>query len=325
MRDRVDWIDSAKGFTMLLVIIGHCVDGYINAHMFPNLKLELQFTYDFLYSFHMPLFFILSGFLYYYTYSGANLRKIVDKASELIMLYFGYSIVQCLIQIAMAGRINRNVTFNDIFLLPIYTVPPYWYLYVLAFLYIISYAFRPLNPVKLIISLILCVISVFGIHISAFSISDIAFYFLFFTIGGLMALKRFDLRFKKGHFIILLFVYIVVVLLGSVSGLGKILRALLLSLIVLSVFCSFSSIKSIRLFNLCGKYCLPIYLLHSYLTAGTRVVLKAIQCDNILLYLSSGMVLGVVLPITVYKICSFNKCLEWVFRPSLLFCKSINN
>ena len=167
---RIPWIDIGKGIGIILVIAGHTFT-------------EGQF-YVWLNSFHMPLFFLLSGFLYYYSYNNASLKKIVGKVSELIILYFGFSVIQCLIQIAMAGRINRNITFNDIFLLPIYTVPPYWYLYVLAFLYIVSYALRPLNRIKLVIPLVLCVISVLGIHIRAFSISDIAFYSLFFTIGG---------------------------------------------------------------------------------------------------------------------------------------------
>ena len=185
MRDRVDWIDAAKGFTMLLVIIGHCVDGYLKAQMFPSHTKELQCVFDFLYSFHMPLFFILSGFLYYYSYNNCSFEKIKSKASELIILYFGFSIIQCLIQIAMAGKINRNVSFSDIFLLPLYTVPPYWYLYVLTFLYLISYALRPLNRKKMIFATItVCVVSVPGIHIRLFSVSDIAFYLFFFTIGG---------------------------------------------------------------------------------------------------------------------------------------------
>lgn len=43
---REPWIDFAKGVTLLLVIIGHTVTGILNGAI---------------YSFHMPLFFILSG------------------------------------------------------------------------------------------------------------------------------------------------------------------------------------------------------------------------------------------------------------------------
>lgn len=45
-RKRIDWIDCARGIAILLVIVGHGVDGFSRALIF---------------SFHMPLFFILSG------------------------------------------------------------------------------------------------------------------------------------------------------------------------------------------------------------------------------------------------------------------------
>ena len=47
---RIEWIDVAKGLGMLLVVIGHCnPPGWITAGIF---------------AFHMPLFFVLSGFTY---------------------------------------------------------------------------------------------------------------------------------------------------------------------------------------------------------------------------------------------------------------------
>lgn len=48
-RQRIDWIDFAKGITILLVIIGHNVSGPLRGAIF---------------SFHMPLFFILSCVTY---------------------------------------------------------------------------------------------------------------------------------------------------------------------------------------------------------------------------------------------------------------------
>ena len=325
MRERVDWIDAAKGFTMLLVIIGHCVDGYLKAHIFPSYTKQLQFVFDFLYSFHMPLFFILSGFLYYYSYNNSNFERIKTKAIELIVLYFGYSIVQCLIQIVMAGKINRNISFSDILLLPLYTVPPYWYLYVLAFLYVISYILRPLNKMKFCVAIGLCVFSVVCVHIKIFSLSNIAYYLLFFTIGGIIALNRYDKRYKKTYSLLLVLLYLSTTILGHWFGMKSIVNAFLLSMIVLTAFCSFDCVKSIWLFNICGRYCLPIYLLHSYLTAGTRVVLKVLHINNIYLYLVFGIVLGVIIPIMVYKACNSYKCLNWVFKPTLLLGKGAKN
>ena len=46
---RIDWIDSVKGIGIVLVYIGHCYIPAVN---------------NLIYSFHMPLFFIISGFLW---------------------------------------------------------------------------------------------------------------------------------------------------------------------------------------------------------------------------------------------------------------------
>ena len=55
MDDRVEYIDTAKGIGILLVVIGHVV--YSN-----NYPLHGAATVcNFIYSFHMPLFFIISG------------------------------------------------------------------------------------------------------------------------------------------------------------------------------------------------------------------------------------------------------------------------
>lgn len=54
---RIEWIDVAKGIAILLVIIGHTVQ-------FESL------TWNLIFSFHMPVFFVLSGYTY---------RPAVDK------------------------------------------------------------------------------------------------------------------------------------------------------------------------------------------------------------------------------------------------------
>lgn len=51
---RIDFIDLAKGFAILLVVLGHIVQHNINSTISKPI-------FNFIYSFHMPLFFILSG------------------------------------------------------------------------------------------------------------------------------------------------------------------------------------------------------------------------------------------------------------------------
>lgn len=66
---RIEWLDSLKGFAIFLVVVGHAVLGYLRAGTFPEYQWSLQLTHDLIYSFHMPLFFLISGFLYKLTWS----------------------------------------------------------------------------------------------------------------------------------------------------------------------------------------------------------------------------------------------------------------
>ena len=54
---RFEWVDCCKGFAMILVVIGHICDGYINAGIFSEHSSQMQLVFNLVYSFHMPLFF----------------------------------------------------------------------------------------------------------------------------------------------------------------------------------------------------------------------------------------------------------------------------
>ncbi|MBC1212116.1 acyltransferase family protein [Listeria booriae] len=60
INERITWIDYAKGIGIILVVYGHVLRGVFEAGLDIPIKL---FTYEdsFIYSFHMPLFFFLSG------------------------------------------------------------------------------------------------------------------------------------------------------------------------------------------------------------------------------------------------------------------------
>lgn len=60
-KQRLDWLDLLKGFAIFLMVMGHFLAWTfppgVNRGVFP------LFVRDFIYSFHMPLFFFVSGFL----------------------------------------------------------------------------------------------------------------------------------------------------------------------------------------------------------------------------------------------------------------------
>ncbi len=78
---RINWIDMAKGYGILAVFIGHMVQNSVLG--------------SFVYSFHLPLFFFISGYLFK---SGGNLGGFLKKKAHSILLpYFtlGLLVVFC--------------------------------------------------------------------------------------------------------------------------------------------------------------------------------------------------------------------------------------
>ena len=62
MKERIKWIDTAKGIAIVLVVIGHVVQSYHNVNLYEDSVL-FNFSSRFVYSFHMPLFMCISSYL----------------------------------------------------------------------------------------------------------------------------------------------------------------------------------------------------------------------------------------------------------------------
>jgi len=69
MQKRIDWVDQVKGFAIFLVVYGH----------------NFPVTEKFIYTFHMPLFFIVSGFFFPSKPDFSTLRK---RFKSIMIPYF---------------------------------------------------------------------------------------------------------------------------------------------------------------------------------------------------------------------------------------------
>ena len=72
---KIDWIDTVRVFTMILVVLGHCnyynIDTPYGGIHYGNIDLLfykiLGVVTGFIYSFHMPLFMAVSGACFYFS------------------------------------------------------------------------------------------------------------------------------------------------------------------------------------------------------------------------------------------------------------------
>lgn len=97
--DRIEWIDIAKGITIILMIIAHTIP-------FGNIVRKI------IYSFHMPLFIILSGYTFKYNNDLGIFNKIIHDVKRLIIptvVTVGISILLLFMQ---SNFDIKNLMFN---------------------------------------------------------------------------------------------------------------------------------------------------------------------------------------------------------------------
>ena len=126
-RNRINYIDATRGIAILSVVIGHLVP-------------IGQGIGQYLYSFHMPIFFIISGMLMFYneSWKSQSLMSIASrKAKSLLFPYFSFSIlslVYILIRNGLKAAIEQS--FVTLFFDGILTL---WFLPALYFAEILFY------------------------------------------------------------------------------------------------------------------------------------------------------------------------------------------
>lgn len=116
MKERLKSIDFIKGFTIVLVIVAHAIG------MIIGLDSNEDRLYNYIYSFHMPLFMFVSGFVSYKIES--NWLDIKKRAYQLLVPFIAYPIITGLV---------LNGEYHTTNLIENFEVPDsgLWFLYVL--------------------------------------------------------------------------------------------------------------------------------------------------------------------------------------------------
>ena len=97
---RIVWIDVARGIGILLVVVGHTLRGLVSARIVDSSS-TTQFVDRLIYSFHMPLFFVLAA-LFVNRQAKSPRAILTAKVRTLVYPYFVWSILSVLLQHAAA-------------------------------------------------------------------------------------------------------------------------------------------------------------------------------------------------------------------------------
>ena len=328
---RIEWLDSLKGFAIFLVVVGHVILGYMHTGMFIEHQWSLQFVYDVIYSFHMPLFFIISGFLYKLTWRQKDIRlakSISNNVLNMVLMYILFSVVFWMFKYIAAeyGNIQMSDQFILMDLLYIFISPLayLWFLYVLIWLFLTVPIFESIIKPTTVFIIFLCLYFFMPpVHGLLKIINLIIYGGVYFTLGSVLCMYQDQLRTIICNKLIGIgFISIVLAVITfpyiEVHNILKFICATSGSVFLSILFFKFKNIKWVTIWNLCGRYSLGIYILHLYFSGPLRTIFKHLSIDNIMVCLILSCLISTIVPIFIVKFFDRYKITSWIFGNSKL-------
>ena len=326
-KTREIWVDYVKVFACVFVVLGHFFQSMTISGILPAGALYNWFNYS-VQQFHVPLFFICSGYLFSKYSSvrtlGEYKRNIYKKALNLGVPYLFFSTVSWVMKTVFSSSVNSEVgpLWYSLFVSPILG---YWFLYCLLLIFMISPTIKTKKEgaVLLVIALIMRVVWIFTGDFTFIEASAVLRYFIWFVIGGI--LSRFDLTaiFKNkamtacGFILAALFIAgsIAVSKLGLKNGFIDLALGLIMCFGVIFVIGGLFYNKESRFFLSFSKYTLPIYVMHTIFAAALRIALVKLGVTMPAVHIVLGLAICFAGPIIAAVIMEKTVYLEFFIYP----------
>lgn len=320
MQHRIDWIDALKGFAILTVVIGHCITDSLSSQTFPEYAALLQMMNDAIYSFHMPLFFMISGYVFYLTKS---YRKWKTKVLDFSIVYVIWSALMWFSKYMMNGDVNHPVTIIDLVSIVYKPIMIYWYLYVLIILYAIVSCLRWEKVSWRLWSIsAVAAIAVKTMQLDIGMLNNVIYHMCHFLAGGVLLQTGLlqKLKLKHAAFLsALVLMNCIFYFRGTPTAalVVAVKQFLIASCLSLLCFWAFSRLGVNAALRVMGVNTLQIYVMHCFFTGGLRILFKHMHMGNIGLYFVMATALGVIVPVFCAKIARKIPLLHVVFEPNI--------
>lgn len=299
--DRKSWIDIAKGIGIVLVVYGHVARGLFNADIPLNYEVY-KYIDKLIYAFHMPLFFFVSGYLYYFSIMKKSTFYVLkDKVRSILYLYAFWSLLHGVVEVLMSDFTNGSVAMVDV--MTIWQPRAhFWFLYSLFLVFIIATIIYWVKKDYIFYVIFFLAISLYH-YPEILEIGNVLYWIspwlLYFT-GG-VAMARY-MTFSNMRIWIILVIFLAIMAIGSSLSFIKASFGIALVLLISRCLDSYAKgfIKSSMIYL--GQLSLPIYIIHVLSGSGVRIILqKFFNVESFWIHLIAGMTFGVFLPILLYR------------------------
>ncbi|MGS2718547.1 acyltransferase family protein [Eionea flava] len=311
-QSRSDWVDYAKCIGIVLVVYGHVARGVYNAGIAMP-ESFYHWTDSIIYTFHMPLFFFLSGLFFLNTFQKkGGLRLSISKIDTVFYPYIIWSLFQGVIEATLSSYTNGTVSYADVFHLLVEPRAQFWFLYALFFIFIVSAILFTLLPKKavsvgLLVSLVLYLL--IG-HVYVGAMPNHVFHNLLFFILGIAFFHYFtlDAAVVSRWFLLWLLLFVVGQYgfylheesLGVFSRVAKVLLIVVSILLVVSI-AYLGAKKPKKWIVFVGTASMAIYVMHILAGSGVRIMLsRFLDIDSYIVHLLLGTLMAIIAPLLVF-------------------------
>lgn len=306
-RKKEVWVSDIKIFACILVVLGHFLQSMIESGIYPDWHVFDWFLKS-IYSFHVPLFFICSGFLYQKTVKMKTIkdwkRNVFKKAIALGIPYMVFSSVTWVLKTVFAENVNSQVgSLVDSLLF--HPISPYWYLYTLFFLFF----FIPVIKDNYSILLIAAGMKILHVIIGdkgGFLVYSVCQSAIWFVLGMYLEKKKLIDKIKKkeevlkGYAGICIFLILSIVFyLNNSDRLGAFILGLIACPAWLCIFINKERKKETKFFLLMEESIWPIFLMHTLFAATIRSILLKVHITNWLIHTGVGFFGSIIGPIVI--------------------------
>ncbi len=312
------WTDYVKSFACILVVLGHLYQSMVRAEIISDNTLYQWFNTT-IYYFHVPLFFICSGYLYNSYSNVDSIKSWKDNAVKKLLVlgipYFIFSFLTWLMKTVFSGSVNIETgsLTDTLFFHP---TSPYWYLYVLFFIFLIvpTINSRIGFYILLGISVALKVVDILGFVQGIYIVSLFCGNMIWFVFGILISIigvkkiryRTIGIALGVSFFAFSLFTY------ELKNGIVQWVMGIIACTAVLMIV---NSCKEIKMLTWFSKYTMPIFLMHTIFASSIRIILIKMGINSVVIHLVLGVFMSFIGPILAMIVLSKIK-LSWIVYPS---------
>ena len=321
-RTREKWVDDVKVIACILVVLGHFFQSMTKTNILSENDLYEWFNTT-IYYFHVPLFFICSGYLYQ-KYSKVNsvgswYRNVAKKVLALGVPYATFTTATWVLKKVFSSSVNDQIGSlgATLFLHP---TAPYWYLYALFFIFLVTPTFNSVKAaaVGLVVALAAKSLILTGGY-SVYAVSTVLSNEIWFVLG--MSICAFNVQLKgrkvQGMICGVLFIILsIMVYTAEISSSAVSFAMGLLACVAVIMMVAGFEEKFGRGMEFIAKYTMPIFLMHTLFAAPMRSILMKIGIENAVIHVVLGLGISFAGPIMAAWIMKKTKWLEFFLYPN---------